>query len=216
MFAEELGGNASRKRQEENRERRRKLKQEQLKKAQKQKQQQEESKTSNGGNPNLVSSSTAVESSKPIEIKNTIGGGHDTLPSLSSLSSTKPSSAVEIANFERQQRQEIQAQKRASIKIQKFYRAYRSNSIALQEQRELLTKRLMDLSTLRNLLKKQTNTDYIPPSATSTALCRQILFLTSSIPYLSSKNNPTRQQSSPTLYKVSKYCIRCKISSTNI
>jgi hypothetical protein len=122
MFAEELGGNASRRRQEENRARRRKLKQEQLKKSHCPQQQVDVTTTTTATTTTTVvdqpptkqsSVVTTIEESSTrqlLEPKN----GNDNLP-LTAAAAANPSnkglSAVEIANIQRQQRHEIQAQK---------------------------------------------------------------------------------------------------------
>lgn len=175
MFAEELSGNANRRRQDANRERRRKLKQEQQRKALEKKKKEKGKATSVSKATSKVSNfatnvTTSVETKSAISSANTSSGN-------------KQLSAVEIANAQRQQRLEAQLQKSACTKIQSFYKAHRSNCLLLRDQSILLTNRLKDLSTLRAILKQKANTDYIPPPATCTAFCQQILFLSKPIPY---------------------------------
>ena len=168
MFAEELGGNASRKRQEENRARRRKLKQEQLKKKNDEQKNQTQDLTVNNSPVSTVTKSVI-----------------DVVPvtAASAVAANKQPSVVEIATAQRQQRHEVQVQRKACIKIQSFYRTHRSNCLLINEQTMLLDKRLQDLSMLISILKEKSNTDYIPPQQTVTALCQQTIFLTRSIPY---------------------------------
>eukprot|EP00536_Pseudo-nitzschia_multiseries_P001809 jgi/Psemu1/168325/gw1.23.239.1 len=166
MFAEELSGNASRRRQDANRERRRKLKQEQQKKAQQQK--KEEAKRQDTATA-TATTATAIATTET--------------ETATATATATSKSALNIANAQRQQRLEAQAQKTACTKIQSFYRAHRSNCSALEEQAALLTSRLRDLSTLRDILKEKANTNYIPPPATCTALCQQIVFLSQYVPY---------------------------------
>lgn len=174
MFAEELNGNANRKRQDANRERRRKLKQEQQKKTLEKKKKEEKDTPDQKATTISVNVSTNVSTSV---------GFNNVTSAANNSSGNKQLSAVEIANVQRQQRLEAQVQKTASTKIQSFYRAHRSNRVLLNGQNQLLTNRLQDLSTLRGILKEKANTDYIPPPATCTAFCQQILFLSQSLPY---------------------------------
>lgn len=188
MFAEEVGGNANRRRQEENRARRRKLKQEQQKKAQQEKWQEAGSEISLEERSTALTSpgSADVESSKSAVVSKAIT---EVLPD-SLAPPSKELSAVEIANIQRQQRQEAQAKKKAATTMQAFFRCHYSNTKLLQNQSDLLAKRLQDLSTLQLLLKRQGggNSSYVPPPATATALSLQILFLTKSLPYKRNRN----------------------------
>jgi len=167
MFAEELGGNASRKRQEENRARRRKLKQEQLKKKNDEQKNQTQDLT--------VNSPVSTVTKSVVDVA--------PATAASTVAANKQPSVVEIATAQRQQRHEVQVQRKACIKIQSFYRTHISNCLLINEQTMLLNKRLQDLSMLTSILKEKSNTDYIPPQQTVTALCQQTIFLTRSIPY---------------------------------
>lgn len=191
MFAEELEGNSSRKKQEDARARRRKLKlqQEQKKKAAERAKQQKEAAIATAINadgngsafstplatvPKSLPSTTAVSADVEFPTANTGG----------------KSAAVANALQQRQERQQAQQQVNATMKIQSFYRAHRSNSNLLVDQANLLTKRLQDLNTLATILRQQANGNsqvYIPPPATATALCQQLIFLTKSLPYKSSQ-----------------------------
>jgi ubiquitin-protein ligase E3 C len=181
MFSEELSGNANRKRQDANRERRRKLKQEQQKKALEKKKKDE--KDTSTPDQNATAKSVNLATNVSISI-----GFNNATSSANTSSGNKQLSAVEIANAQRQQRLGAQVQKTACTKMQSFYRSHRSNCVLLNGQHQLLTNRLQDLSTLRGILKENANTDYIPPPATCTAFCQQILFLSQSLPYKASAN----------------------------
>jgi len=185
MFAEELNGNANRRRQDANKERRRKLKQEQQRKAMLEKKKKE-------GNKATIEQQTQNDAKATSNVTISLSKT-STIASATKTSSNKQLSAVEIANEQRQQRQEAQLQKKSCIKIQSFYRAHRSNCILIQKQTDLLTSRLKDLSTLRDILSKKANTNYIPPPATCTAFCQQILFLSKSLPYKRSKTDPRNE-----------------------
>ena len=203
MFAEEVGGNKQRKRQEEAKARRRQLKLEQQRKAQREKQaqqrnEQQQKQQQNGSEatspslpsatPTIATNTTATPSSStpPAAVSNmsVIGvSRHETL--------NVEKSAVQIANEQRQARQQTQKMTAASRTIQSFYRAHRSNTIILLDQARLLQQRLQDLTTLRTLLaSKGAATNYVPPPATCTALCRQLVLLCKSIPYKDKQQDP--------------------------
>ena len=194
MFAEELSGNANRRRQDANKERRRKLKQEQQRKAlEKKKKEKEGNKTmieTESQDPNA----TTPNPSNLSVLSSPIGVGSNAAATNNNNNKNKQLSAVEIANMQRQQRHEAHVQKKSCTKIQSFYRAHRSNCTLLYGQNELLTNRLKDLSTLRGILKQKANTDYIPPPATCTAFCQQILILTKSLPYQKSRTSQHHNQ----------------------
>lgn len=195
MFAEEIGGNATRRKQEEARARRRTLKQEQQKKAnerQPQRQQQRQERIDPNSDSNTKSSVNINEDVNSIPIGNlsTVATATNSTSSTSTWTSTtsisspdasKPS-VIQFAEEQRQQRHLVQRQKNAAIKIQSFYRSHKAYVRLLNDESQLLTKRLQDLSTLRNLLKEKVGTDYVPPPATTTALVQQILFLCKSVP----------------------------------
>lgn len=174
MFAEELKGNATRKRQDEVRARRRQLKQQQLKK-------EEEKKKKDVASTTASSSEASTKATIPAPLasvmREEISFGAPTTES-----SAKPS-AVETALQQRQLRQEQQLKQKSAVIIQRTFRAFRSNSNLVEEQASLLSQRLGDLETLRNLILQKTNVEYVPPPATATVLARQVLFLTKSIPW---------------------------------
>jgi hypothetical protein len=180
MFAEELGGNTNRRRQEEARARRRKLKQQQDQQKKAQEQKASTSATTTANDPTTetkASVPTTTTTSTAIEIP-------------LAAEASKPA-AVANALQQRQQRQAAQHQQKAALRIQSFYRAHRSNINLLSQKSTHLSQRLQDISTLRDLLQ-QANTDYVPPPATSTALCQQLLFLTKSLPYKRRREEETR------------------------
>jgi ubiquitin-protein ligase E3 C len=187
MFAEELGGNATRRRQEEAKAKRRQLKQQQQKKAQQQQQQQKNASSASAATPPTTGAATATATANaPVQKEANVASIPSTMPPVIATvpAENGKSSAVAIALQQRQQRHAAQNQQKSSIKIQSFYRTHRSNCNLLRHQSTLLDQRLTDLSTLRDLLKQNANTtDYVPPPATSTALCLQLLFLTKMIPY---------------------------------
>lgn len=189
MFAEELGGNANRRKQEEARARRRKLKQEedQKKKADERARQQKEAAAAaaqgNGSTGNSTPLVTVGSSSVPSPALSPAA------PTLEIPATAEAGKNAAVANAlqQRQQRQAAQHLLQSAVKIQSFYRAHRSNVAVLQSQSTLLGQRLQDLNTLTTLLKQQApdRPDYVPPPATATVLCLQLLFLTRSLPYRS-------------------------------
>ena len=178
MFAEELGNNKNRKRQEENKERRRKLKQRQQ---QLEKKGKEKKKIEVQEDTNVNKTSSVDATPRQSQSSNNV------VDFVASVVSNKPSS-VDIAAAQRQERHETQLLKSACIKIQKFYRSYRSNCCLIDEQTASLTKRLHDLQTLIDILQEKANTGYILPPQMVTYFCQQIIFLTRSIPYQRKKN----------------------------
>lgn len=173
MFAEELKGNTARKRQDEVRARRRQLKQQQQKKEQEKK---EDVATTTIPSSEATSIATIPTPSASVVREET------SFRAPATESSAKPS-AVATALQQRQLRQEQQLKQKSAVTIQSTYRAYHSNSRLVQEQALLLSQRLKDLETLRNLILQKTNVEYVPPPATATVLARQLLFLTKSIPW---------------------------------
>jgi ubiquitin-protein ligase E3 C len=172
MFAEEHAGAASRKRQQENRAKRKQLKEQQERRAAASKATGTTISAASPTNsapptpsPQLTSISTILPVATPVD-----------------LADSKPS-AVAVALQQRQLRQESQQRDKSALVIQSFFRAHRSNGKLLEEQSKLLAQRLQDISTLRILLQKAKNSDYVPPPATATVLIQQILMLTRSIPY---------------------------------
>ena len=181
--SEELKGNTTRKRQEEARARRRQLKQQQLKKQQSKKD-NESALASSSGATAAVASSVTSSVTQPASFA---------IPALKEKSTAKPT-AVATALQQRQLRQEQQLKQKAALVIQSFYRAYRSNCRLITEQSSLLSQRLKDLETLRNLIMQKTNADYVPPPATATVLVRQLLFVTRSIPWQRKDGTKTHTQ----------------------
>ena len=167
MFAEEIGGNATRRKQEEQKRRRRQLKQQQQqqRKAEKQKQQVVSIKATES-----VSSATVESTSVSIDIP-------------LETETNKPT-VVSKALLLRAERAERQLKENSAKRIQSIYRAHSSNSALIKKHSSTLTQRLEDLSKVKLLIAQKTgNRDFIPPSATCTLLCQQLLFLTKSIPY---------------------------------
>lgn len=174
MFAEEHAGNASRKRAEQNRARRQKLKQQQEKKA------PPKPSTNDQAGSQDVDATTAT--SLPSAVS--------TIPAATATGVTPPKqtaatnllSAVEKAEQQRKMRADTAALKSSAVRVQAVYRAYHSNQTIRNEQTALLSQRLQDVSTLRTLLQQKTETDYVPPPATSTVLVQKLLFVTKRIP----------------------------------
>jgi hypothetical protein len=200
MFAEEIGGNATRRKQEEARARRRTLKQEQQKKSQqqqpqRQQQHQEQLDPNSYANTNpsgIINEDINPLSSGGLSAAATITNATSNSTIWNSPTSTNTPiasklSAIQIAEEQRQQRLLTQARKNAAIKVQSFYRSHKSYVRLLHDESQVLTKRLQDLSTLRTLLKDKVGTDYVPPPATSTALVQQLLFLCQSAPHHKTK-----------------------------
>jgi hypothetical protein len=67
--------------------------------------------------------------------------------------------------------------------IQSFYRCYQSNVTLRQKETEALRRKISDVAALRKILKEKKGLDFIPPPATTTAMMRELLWLTKSIPY---------------------------------
>jgi hypothetical protein len=177
MFTEELKGNASKKRQDQARERRRKLKQQQLKK-----QKENKLKTEHEGSIQLQSpqnSELVVGLADQAPITSVSAASKST-----SISSEKATSSDAVANALEQRRiRSIQkAHQSATLTIQAAYRSYRCIKNLVQQERSVLEKRLSDLTTLTNILKKQKQIDYVPPTSLATALVHQLLFLTHTTP----------------------------------
>ena len=147
MFADEISGNASKKRQEQARARRRQLKKE------------KEQKSNNS------------------TIKNKQQQQH--VPPLSTTTEEtkkKKPSIVEAALEKRQLRQMQQKELVCITKIQSIIRMYLSNLHFIQQQNNVVQKRLNDLKTLFQLLQQK---EYAPPPATVSLLTHQVLFLLS-------------------------------------
>ena len=178
MFAEELGGSVNRRRQEEAKKRRQQLKQQQQKKDLSQ-----QGKVALAQVPKLENNGTlpafVPTAATPTMAPAVASTNH---APVAIAADSKPT-AVANALHQRQMREEAKLQRKAILTIQSFYRTHQSNCSLFTRQSTLLQQRLNDLGTLRNLLKAKTNVDYIPPPATSTALCQQLLFLTRWIPY---------------------------------
>ena len=200
MFAEEIGGNKSRRRQEEAKAKRRQLaKQKKDAAAAAAAAKAKASLTSNSAvasSTTVTGNSTAADSSARVVDVQAASAPSPAVVAISSDSvfaptvvpdenSSTKNSAVANALQQRQQRQNAQAQLKAAVKIQSFFRSFRSKCIVLQDQSTLLDKRFQDLTTLTNLIKQKTSTPYVPPPAMATALTRQLLFLTQSIRYQS-------------------------------
>ena len=187
MFAEELGGNTSRKKAEDAKEKRKRLKELQQKKA------------ATSAKIASISSTSVQQVQSPItpdvEItsatfspSNTVSrytsGSHLVSPSsmtsvtTSTGSKTNALSAVEIAAEQRLIRAKLAVQHRTVNKIQSIYRSY----IVRKHQIELFTtelqKKLVDIETLYNMLLKKSSV-YILPSSMATSLIRQFLFVSS-------------------------------------
>jgi len=188
MFAEELGGNANKRRQEEARTRRRKLKQEQdqKKKAEERAAQQKAAALASASNEsNYPAVIVAEVSPSPVVDATNL--------EVPVASEGAKNAAVANALQQRQQRQAAQRLLQAAVKIQSFYRTHRSNVNLLESQSALLGQRLHDLNALTTLLKQQEQpggnqrAEYVPPPATASALCLQLLLLTKSLPYRSTR-----------------------------
>ena len=156
MFAEELGGNATKRRQEEARARRRKLKQqeEQKKKADERATLQQtaaaERATLSGSIPSPIVSSSSIIAS---------GGGGGAAAAVAVLEipvATEESQNIAVKNAMqlRLQRQAVQRQVQAAATIQSVVRMHQSNTVSLSHHSTLLGQRLQDLRTLTNLLKQ--------------------------------------------------------------
>jgi len=176
MFAEELAGNASKKRAEQNRANRRQLKQQQQKKAPPSTPVHLTASSEQKGPSDAVTLATPSAQSSAVT-------GIVTLPTTAVVSTeSKRLSAVEKAEQQRKIRAQAALLQKGAVRVQAAYRAYRSNQNVRQQQTKLLSQRLGDLNTLRNLLMQKTKAAYVPPPATTTMLVQQLLFLTQSIP----------------------------------
>jgi len=184
MFAEELGGNTNRRRQEEQRRRRRQAK------LQKKKEETEKARPESlQEKPDVVPQ--AIAQPKPP-------------PSTPSESADSKPTVVSNALQLRAERQAKQKLDKSARKLQSFYRMHRSNSKLLQTITKTLEKHITDLEKLQLLLNKNSSRrTYVPPTATSTALCQQLLFVTTSLPY----KNQTRSVSLRDL-KVTSHLLR--------
>jgi len=87
-----------------------------------------------------------------------------------------PRTAVQRAAVERQQRATQAEYVQAVIKVQAYIRQKQTQRRILDQERELLQKRLHDLASVRDLLQQTKKVDYVPPPATVTALTQQDLF----------------------------------------
>ncbi|KAL3945619.1 MAG: hypothetical protein SGBAC_000275 [Bacillariaceae sp.] len=156
MFAEELGGNSNRRKQEEQRRRRRQAK------LQKRKDETEKARPKTLQKKPDVIAPVVAEPKPP--------------PSTPSSSADSKPTAVSNALQLRAERQAKQKLDKSALKLQSFYRMYRSNSKLLQSVTKTLEKHIADLEKLQLLLSKSTEEKvYVPSTATSTVLCRQSL-----------------------------------------
>jgi ubiquitin-protein ligase E3 C len=186
MFAEELGGNASRKRAQENKERRKRLLQEQQRKAAASStsnlKTQQSTTTDNIPNASLSIKTNALPNSTPtvtplLQLHN----DNSATPS-SSLStsigvvvtprSISRSNAVERAAEQRKIRASIQAQNSAAIQIQSIVRRVLCEKRIRKDATLELQKKVSDLEMVQAILQKK---GFVPPSNTVTDLVRLFL-----------------------------------------
>ena len=183
MFAEELSGSATRKRQEENRARRRQLQKEKQKQAAKSNAATGVGMTAAAVAPDTSSTNDPVGAA-PKEPLATAGIAPASVfaaapPEIATAEGGGKSAAVANALQQRQLRQTVQLQQKGCIKIQSIMRSYLSNRHLSDHHSRLLSKRLSDLGKLRALLKKKNpDSPFVPPPATTTALVQQLIFLT--------------------------------------
>ena len=180
MFAEELNGNANRKRQEQARERRRKLKEQQLKKEQQEKKSTTSSRTyrDDDGLQQLVKNNTQGDTgSKANVVSKDSKENHKLF-----AKSPNPADALSKALEQRQIRSLQKLHNGSATVIQSTYRSWHYVSKLEQSEREILQRRLHDLSALRDILKKQQNEAYVPPTSLTIGLVNQMLFLTHTTP----------------------------------
>jgi ubiquitin-protein ligase E3 C len=157
MFAEELGGNSSRKRAEEAKEKRKRLKELQQKKAARQSlATQTETKTAAG---------TAVLSTSIVAPL-----------SVAPTTSTLKLSAVEKAAEQRVLRAALAAQHTAAIRIQALCRGVRSRLHQRRSRRQELEQKCSDIETLRTIVAKKSVATYVLPVTMAATLLRQYLF----------------------------------------
>lgn len=181
MFAEEHAGNASRKRAEQNRAKRQQLKKQQAKKAAPKPVTAEQAESNDAVATTATSPPTASSAMYTYTATSTAAAGTG-VTAPKQVARTKQLSAVEKAEQQRKLRADAAAFQKAAIRVQSFYRAYRSNHIFREEKTKLLSQRLQDVSTLRTLLQQKTKANYVAPPATTTVLVQQLLFVTKSIP----------------------------------
>jgi len=164
MFSDELAGNASRKRQDQAKARRMKLK--------------EEERKQNVKKDFMPASSSEV---KPTTLEISSTSENSSLQSKSVKSADPPKSsrksdAVKKALEERRIRSVEKMTVLSATTIQAAYRAHTSNKRLVKEQKDLLEKRVKDLSTLSQLLAKQ-NKSYCPPPSLVNLMLNQMLFV---------------------------------------
>ena len=161
MFAEELDqGKSTRKRQEDARRRRLEIKQK--KKLQQQRQQNDKVSTT------------------PIPLKED-AIANKTVPTTkyeaNVSNESETTSAVEEALKQRRIRQNLEKQNQIIIKIQSWYRSYKTMQKFKNEQRNLYDKRMHDIITLSSIIKQQNDTIYIVPPATATMISVQLFYI---------------------------------------
>lgn len=205
MFAEELGGNASRKRAEEAKARRKRLKEKQQQQAAAEAQKKSTvatSSTISSSSSGVISSPSATAGAGPstswsatspltgavavtpvLSQPSTVSRGTTLLTSKtttsSSSSSGKPQlSAVERAAEQRQIRATAAAQKQAAVRLQAALRGKLTRTRLRRAARARLESKLGDLATIRTILqKKQTaSSSYIPPVTTAVPLLGDFVF----------------------------------------
>lgn len=201
MFADEVGGSRAKKRQEEAKARRKQLKLEQQRKVQQEKQAEQRNEPLQQNSVQVEATTVTINTAATAAA--TLSSSNEA-PSISSMSVTTlrdestnknnaDKSAVQIANEQRQARHHAQKMTVAAKKIQSMYRTHRSNNLLIDQQARLLDQRLQDLLTLRTILAdKGATKNYVPPPATCTALCRQLVFLCKSTPYKRTKTDIPR------------------------
>ncbi len=209
MFAEELKGNANRKRQEQARERRKKAKEElQLKKREETKGGTSCNVTKNANdNDNTYSSSSDPSTRTNSNVVKSVNNEELIPKDLVSTSSDAVVKAMEQRKIRALQKK----YQSAALIIQSVYRSYKCVVNLGQSHRTILEKRISDLSTLGDILKKQQEqTDYIPPSSLVNVLLNQILFLTHGTPRLQKVNCERTKESSLTSEIELKYFSKIK------
>ena len=178
MFADELGGNASRKRAEANRAKRRQLKQ-----RQEAKRTPTTAASGSASGDVFTNGTTSVTTSTTTAPTGLFGASVEPLKKPAVVAQDKSLSAVEKAKILREQRADEAKRLKSALILQSFYRCWRSNQKVYQDQKEILRKRLSDVESLSKILKEKKGISFVPPPATTTALARQLLWMAKSIPY---------------------------------
>lgn len=164
MFAhEESNQSKNLKRQEDAKERRRRLKQQM-------KDRKEDPNGKQDKIPSLSKSTTISNSSAAAKRKETIPKRNDDKDGISLTSS------VEVALHQRKLRNQQKQELESVIKIQSLIRSHQTRQSFLQEQTELLQKRLKDVKKVIEILEKQ-NKVYVSPPAVTISLLHQLLFI---------------------------------------